>query len=190
MNKIITILLMGLLPLLFSAGVSHNPYNYDTIELKRRIAILESNGNWRAVNVKSGALGKYQFLPSTLESMRKRRLIDTTEKNLCKMNFLADTVLQEAYMDKLLSMNLDKIKKNRYGELVGQEIDGVTVTLEGMLAASHLLGFYSVDWYVSCLKDINPGLRNRFDKYPDRVLMEDGMGTPITKYLRIMELNL
>ena len=102
------------------------------IGFKEAVAFKESQGKYDKVN-SLGYLGKYQFGPSTLQS------IGITNHN----QFLRNKELQEKAFLALLQKNKwelrDIIKEYR-----GQIISGVRITESGILAAAHLGGAGSV----------------------------------------------
>lgn len=102
------------------------------VGFKEAVAFKESQGKYNKVN-SLGYLGKYQFGPSTLQS------IGITNLNL----FLRNKELQEKAFLALLQKNKwelrDIIKEYR-----GQIISGVRITESGILAAAHLGGAGSV----------------------------------------------
>lgn len=102
------------------------------IGFKEAVAFKESQGKYDKVN-SLGYLGKYQFGPSTLQS------IGIKNHN----QFLRNKELQEKAFLALLQKNKwelrDIIKEYR-----GQIISGVRITESGILAAAHLGGAGSV----------------------------------------------
>ena len=121
------------------------------------IAYYESRNNYSTVN-KWGYLGKYQFHPTTLESIG----IKTTPPE-----FLKDNALQEKAMQTLLERNKKSLRK--FIKLYDRKyVGGVYVTESGILAAAHLGGAGNVKkWF-----------RTRED-------FKDGLGTSITSYMEI-----
>lgn len=119
------------------------------------IAYYESRNNYSTVN-KWGYLGKYQFHPTTLESIG----IKTTPPE-----FLKDSTLQEKAMQTLLERNKKSLKN--FIKLYDRKyVGGVYVTESGILAAAHLGGAGNVKkWF-----------RTRED-------FKDGLGTSIISYM-------
>lgn len=76
-------------------------------QIKQKIASVESGGNYNAVNPSTGALGKYQFLKSTLK-----------DYGVNPDEFLRNPALQETVMDRHLKNQLPTAMSlmNRYGD--------------------------------------------------------------------------
>lgn len=74
-------------------------------------------------------LGKYQFMPKTLESMG----IDPT-------NFVGNAAAQEAAIQQFVAMNDACLQRQGAYDHIGQVVDGVTITKSGLLGAAHLGG--------------------------------------------------
>jgi hypothetical protein len=123
-----------------------------------KIGYLESRGNYSVTN-QFGYMGKYQFGETTL------RLLGYTEQEI--KGFIKDEELQENAMLKLTTHNLEVLKNYGLMKYVGYNVNGVNVTVEGMLAGSHLLGPYAV---------------NQFLKHGK--IGADGNGTTIVKYMK------
>lgn len=105
---------------------------------------MESGDNYKAKN-SIGALGRYQFMPATLNSL----------KNIYDLPawydadyFLSSPILQETYQSALIKDSLKFIDDNNlktfYGRLVtgSKRFKTITAPLNvyGMLAAMHLAG--------------------------------------------------
>jgi len=119
------------------------------------VAYAESRCNYKIVN-KWGYLGKYQFHPNTLRSLK----IKVTPEE-----FLNNPELQEFAMNKLLEANKRSLRRQvkKYSE---QEVYGVYVTESGILAAAHLAGAGNVrKWFRTGTN------------------FKDGLGTSITDYM-------
>lgn len=144
--------------------VLQESYKVDTLDLfKNKMAFLESSNRPQAVN-SFGYLGKYQFSKKTLRGLNfKPNEIDS---------FLIDENLQERAMDKLVIHNTRILKNYGLDKFIGKEVNGITITMRGMLAGSHLTGPYSVKEYVMSNGEI------------DRT---DGYGTPVSKYIKSFE---
>jgi len=103
------------------------------------IAWLESRGNYSVTN-QFGYLGKYQFGIKTLKGL------GYTNKEI--KTFINNKELQEEAMLKLIDHNMRILKKYGLMKYVGYNVNGVNVTVEGMLAGSHLLGPYAVKQFI------------------------------------------
>jgi len=121
-----------------------------------------------------GYMGKYQFHKSTLKSLgfKPSEIRD----------FIKDSVLQERAMNRLINWNYNYFKSQGLLDCAGQEIAGITITKEGMLAAAHLLGALAVQhfmWHDGCMENVYyKGVK---------VYKYDANGTPLTKYLTMFE---
>jgi hypothetical protein len=116
----------------------------DKEKYKSLLAIMESGNDYSKIN-SIGALGKYQFLPSTLNGLKSKY-------NLPSWNnaayFTSHPDLQEKYINALIEDTLNFISANNLSIYIGQKITGTmrfkTITanlsLYGMLAGAHLAG--------------------------------------------------
>jgi hypothetical protein len=145
-------------------------------KFKSKMGHLESGGNYKAIN-QYGYLGKYQFSKRTLRRLVEKGYLQLTKEEIRKFRELP--YIQEMAMDALIAANLETLRNWKLNKYVGKDIGGVKVTMEGMLAASHLLGPYAVKHYLqhngSMDKVIVGGVTVR--KY-------DANGTSLKKYLR------
>lgn len=98
--------------------------------------------NYQATN-SIGALGKYQFMPSTLNGLKNNfNLQDWKNANY----FLNNPQLQETYFFHFVNQNLAYIKQENLERFIGKQIQGskrfpfitAKLNLYGMLAAAHL----------------------------------------------------
>jgi len=115
----------------------------------------ESGGKWNIIN-KLGCKGKFQ--------LSKIALKDIGYKGTTK-EFLNDTTLQKKCTIKLMKKN--KLYLKKYLKYVGKTVHGVTITLSGLLAGSHLAGNGSIQ------KFINSGH-----------VAIDSNGTTVVKYMK------
>lgn len=67
--------------------------------------VRKSEGKYDSVNTKSGALGAYQFLPSTLEGLKKQ-----TGEKFSNEEFLANKQLQDKYFNLLTKNNAGRLE--------------------------------------------------------------------------------
>ncbi|USO07418.1 MAG: hypothetical protein H6866_08370 [Rhodospirillales bacterium] len=100
------------------------------------MAKLESNGGcaqgsagYTCVNTE-GCMGRYQFCPGTLKGY-----MDPYDPQ----KFLNDPALQDSIMAKFTANNAACVDKNLSG-WIGKDYKGITITREGLIGASHLLG--------------------------------------------------
>jgi hypothetical protein len=100
--------------------------------------------NYEAQN-SIGALGKYQFMPTTLNGLKDNfNLPDWKNANY----FLSNPQLQETYFFNFVNENLAYIKTENLDRFLGKQIQGskrfpfmvAKLNLYGMLAAAHLSG--------------------------------------------------
>ncbi len=103
---------------------------------KEAVGFKESRGNYKTIN-EFGYLGKYQFGKGTL------KLIGIYNAN----EFLNTPELQEAAFYANASRNKWILKRD-IARFVGENINGITITESGILAAAHLAGPGSVKKYL------------------------------------------
>lgn len=115
-------------------------------EFKTKIGHLESGGNYSAIN-RYGYLGKYQFSKRTLRRLVKKGYLKLSKDEIKRFRELP--YVQEKAMDALLTANLETLRGWKLSKYIGKTVGGVNVTMEGMLAASHLLGPYAVKHYLT-----------------------------------------
>ena len=139
----------------------------DYFKYKKTMARLESGGckNPYTVVNRFGYTGKYQF------GMKLARKLLNKPK-LTRREFKRDPYLQEAAMDSLIVHNIKVLKNYGLDKYIGKTVNKVEINLEGMLAASHLVGPYAV---------------KKFIKSGGIIVKRDGNKTPLTKYMK--ELN-
>ena len=130
------------------------------------LAQSESSGQYDVVN-KQGYMGKYQFGEARLTDYR-----DATGEDFDKETFLNDKELQE----KVFKWHTDDYKKrivdDGLDKFIGTKINGVTVTLNGLLAVAHLGGYEGMTKFLETQGQYNP------DDNPD------GEGTTLFDYLK------
>lgn len=132
------------------------------LDFKYKLSLMESGGNYRAVNNTTGALGKYQFLPSTLNALREKyNLPDWINRD----NFLLNRIVQEYYMDKQLEDIRDYLNRNDLKKFIGETITGskrfygktTRLTEYGLIAGAHLAGTGNLQSYFLSGYDPNDG---------------------------------
>lgn len=126
------------------------------------LAFRESSNTWNKIDKDSSHVGKYQLGNIALKDIGKNFTVDDLKKDF--------SIWDEKEQDKDI---IKLLKKNKYYfrnhmHYIGQSIDGVPITLSGILAASHLLGSKSVRDY----------LDGKTKKMP-----KDGNGTTLLDYL-------
>lgn len=128
---------------------------FNRITFNSKMAELESGKNgYNAIN-RLGYMGKYQFGVKTLKALKNKSLIEFSDEDIQWNNFKLNHKLQEEAMYALTKDNL--LVLTRYGltKYIGKKIGGVTITIEGMLAASHLRGCYAVKLFILSGGEIN-----------------------------------
>jgi len=109
-------------------------------------------------------MGKYQFGKSTLRLLAEKGYIEPVNYT----EFLNNVELQEKAMDALIKVNTDYIYRNKLNLYIGKKIKNTKVTMNGLLASSHLVGPYAV---------------KKFLHTDGRVNKKDGNGTSVVDYL-------
>ena len=117
-------------------------------------------------------MGKYQFHPSTL------RTLGFSKKEIRR--YLKDPELQEKAMNRLITWNYNYFEDMGLFDCVGDTINCVVITKEGMLAGAHLLGALAVEHFMW-----NDGHMGTVYYKGVMVYKYDGNGTPLTKYMNI-----
>lgn len=140
-----------------------------------RLGYHESRGNYQAVN-QFGYLGKYQFSKRTLASLVRLGELQASQHELD--NFLYLPEVQERAIDALIRHNLKLLRRKGMLEHMGTNVKHIEITLEGMLAASHLLGTEAVRHYV-----VTGGSLRNYRVRGILVRKYDGNGTSIEDYL-------
>lgn len=116
--------------------------------VKRMLAIKESGDNYYKTNPLNSppeiarALGKYQFIPSTI-ALIANRLKTSVPSNRA---FLYSPAMQELFMTELINSNYEEIKNSNLTLFLGFPVKSKTtgktaaITIEGLLAGAHLGG--------------------------------------------------
>lgn len=144
---------------------------------KDKMGVLESSNNYNAINI-YGYLGKYQFSRKTLRGLVRNGYLEASKKEL--RNFRNAPDLQERAMNALIEHNSEILLKGyKLGRYIGKDVLGVRITMEGLLAAAHLLGPYSIKHFITTggsLESVTVGgvVVNKYD----------GNGTSIITYLK------
>ena len=126
----------------------------------RVISHLESSHRYDVVN-QYGYLGKYQISHKYLNNFG----FTGTDKE-----FLGDKLSQELVMANYTYSNIRFIKKYNLTRFIGEEINGIEVSLFGMMASAHLVGIKSLTDYLNT---------------NGKVITKDGNDTSIEKYMKV-----
>lgn len=130
-------------------------------EFKNKLGYYESRGRYNITN-RIGMKGKYQFSPYMIKRFGKVKPKD----------FLLRPKIQEQAMSDACRYYLDYIYKKEYNKYIGEEIDGVVITLEGLMLGMHFCPSYLNSWLKSD-GDINIGdgditIRDYMKKFENR----------------------
>ncbi len=119
----------------------------------------ESSNNYGTVNTE-GYMGAYQFGDARLQDFKK-----ATGEQFDNKTFLNNKKLQ----DKVFAWHTNDIqsfiKENKFDGYIGKEINGVPVTLNGLIAVAHLGGKEGLKKFVTTNGEYNPS-----DKYDTSLL--------------------
>jgi len=143
-----------------AADTLRDRFNIDLPNYVKKIGLAESNNNYKVIN-RFGYKGKYQFGYSTLRGLGY-------SKEEIK-NFINDPEMQEEAMVKLVASNALVIENYGLSKYIGRHIRGVEITMEGLLAASHLRGPYAVAQFCWSGGNVNK---------------VDGNGTSVLNYIK------
>ena len=106
--------------------------NFNKSTYDKNLSEVESGGNYNAYNATSKAFGKYQFVPSTINSLIKqegdKHTIDEVRKS---------PELQDYYYDKLTKENISTLKST------GVPVNNFTVYMAHNLGPSQTENFFS-----------------------------------------------
>ena len=106
--------------------------NFNKLSYDKNLSEVESGGNYNAYNATSKAFGKYQFVPSTINSLIKqdggKHTIDEVRKS---------PELQDYYYDKLTKENINTLKST------GVPVNNFTVYMAHNLGPSQTENFFS-----------------------------------------------
>jgi hypothetical protein len=139
-------------------------YEFELNRFIKQLGYDESRNNWLIIN-KYGALGEYQFIYKTLQSLGYKHItLNKFKKN--------PTIFPPELQKKVLieSFTANTITMNSYiNEFEGTTIKGFEITKAGILAACHLGGPTSVKLFLNSNGRINK---------------KDAFGTSIETYLK------
>jgi len=133
----------------------------DKQKYKALLGLMESNNDYSIIN-SIGAIGKYQFMPGTLNSLKNKFNL-TDWKNPSFLKSRPD--IQEIYIDALINDSLNYIENKNLGVYLGIPIKGskrfktinTKLNIYGMLAAIHLAGATALENFVENNVDPNDG---------------------------------
>jgi hypothetical protein len=106
------------------------------------LGLLESHGDWKIIN-SLGAMGKYQFMPSTLEKLGYHITPEAFKANPAIFN----ESMQEQALRDLVQNNSRCLRK--FAQYIGQVINGTFITKAGLLGAAHLAGIGGVQKFLT-----------------------------------------
>lgn len=128
-------------------------------QFKNKLAVLESGGRYTVVN-QFGYKGKYQVSDWLIRRFAKN--FTTTE------DFLKSPRQQEVLMNRLTLFYISEIHRLKLDEYVGEEVGGITITLEGLLAGWHQ----------------HPSALVKFLKSNGLTDLKDGNQVPVSTFIR------
>ena len=129
---------------------------------KEKLKESESSNNYSVVNTE-GYMGAYQFGKARLDDYKKE-----TGEEFDNKTFVKDKKLQDKVFVWHTNNIQNYITKNKLDNYIGKEINGVPVTLNGLIAVAHLGGNYGMRKFLESNGEYNPS---------------DSVGTSLTDYL-------
>jgi len=141
--------------------------NFDLKKYSDLLGEMESKNNYKIING-IGALGKYQFMPTTLNSLEYHYNLPAW-KNAAY--FTSNPELQETYLKALVNDSLQSIQRNGLDSYYGLNVHGrlrfpnlqAPVNVYGLLAAIHLSGAGNVKKYFKDGYDPDDGFTSLSD---------------------------
>ena len=130
----------------------------------------ESSENYMVVN-KEGYMGAYQFGAARLEDYKV-----ANNEEFSNEQFLNSRELQDKVFNWHTSDIVKYIQDNGLDKVIGTKVNGVTITLNGLVAAAHLGGKFGMRRYVQS------GFDKKFNK-------KDSNGTSLFDYIKRFELT-
>lgn len=136
-------------------------------EYQNLLGFMESSNNYKSING-IGALGRYQFMPTTLNSLKRKYNLPDWKNSA---TFLNNPALQDQYFDALYTDSMNFIKNNNLIQYIGSKRTGkkryknITVNINeyGMLAAIHLSGGGNLIKYFKTGADPDDGFTSLSD---------------------------
>jgi len=122
----------------------------------------ESGHDTTIVNINTGAIGAPQLMPETIKYLGYNiDLTDFVNNPSC----FPGQLQYEIFLQLLDSNHFYFVKNNVY-DYVGQQIDSVTITKSGLLAAAHIGGAYGTKKFIETNGKYNPSDgHNRISDY-------------------------
>ena len=117
---------------------------------KKRLAHKESTNNWKCVNKKEKAIGKYQFTKIALKQIG----YDINYTEFVNHPEIFPESEQEIALNKLLKHN-KLVLKNVIKRYSGKKINNIKISETNILAAAHLAGPIGVVKYLESNGQIN-----------------------------------
>lgn len=129
------------------------PVDY-AADFDRSLAVTESGGDYGVVN-SEGYTGKYQFGQDRLDDFNR-----ATGSSVKLADFRANPSLQEQVQDWHVQDIDSHIRAKGLDKVIGQEVAGVPITLNGLRAMAHLGGKGGMEKFVSTGGRYNPADSN------------------------------
>ena len=122
---------------------------------KEDLKLSESSDDYTVVNTE-GYMGAYQFGDDRLQDYK-----DATGEKFNNKTFINDNKLQ----DKVFKWHTNDIKSfvsnEKLDSYIGKKINGVTVTLNGLIAVAHLGGKEGMKLFLTSNGEYNPSDSNK-----------------------------
>ena len=153
-----------------SAGSEFGLSASKDMDFKNTMRKSESSDNYMVVN-KEGYMGAFQFGDARLQDYKT-----ANKEEFTNQEFLNDKDLQEKVFDWHVGDIVKYIQDNNLDEAIGKKVNGVVITLNGLVAAAHLGGKFGMRQYVES------GFDKKFNK-------EDSNGTSLFDYIQRFQLT-
>ena len=147
--------------------------NFNKNTYDKNLSEVESGGNYNAYNASSKAFGKYQFVPSTINSLLKedgsKHTIDEVRKS---------PELQDYYYNKLTKENIGTLKES------GVPVNNFTVYMAHNLGPAQTANFFSTEPLTEATKKAiqAQGVEPTREAYVNRFMHKfEGTATPEEK---------
>ena len=140
------------------------------MDFKSTMRKSESSDNYMVVN-KEGYMGAFQFGDARLQDYKT-----ANKEEFTNQEFLNNKDLQEKVFDWHVGDIVKYIQDNNLDEAIGKKVNGVVITLNGLVAAAHLGGKFGMRQYVES------GFDKKFNK-------EDSNGTSLFDYIQRFQLT-
>ena len=153
-----------------SAGAEFGLSASKDMDFKSTMRKSESSDNYMVVN-KEGYMGAFQFGDARLKDYKT-----ANKEEFTNQEFLNNKDLQEKVFDWHVGDIVKYIQDNNLDEAIGKKVNGVVITLNGLVAAAHLGGKFGMRQYVES------GFDKKFNK-------EDSNGTSLFDYIQRFQLT-